>query len=60
MDLTEPEYDIYFKWLCDDVDENELNNLFELHESSKELIFEKNYKFDFSDNFKNYLFNGFI
>ena len=60
LDLTEPEYDIYFKWLCDDVDENELNNLFELHESSKELIFEKNYKFDFSDNFKNYLFNGFI
>jgi hypothetical protein len=60
LDLTETKYDAYFKWLCDDVDENELNTLFESHESSKNIILSKSYKFDFSDNFKNYLFNGFL
>lgn len=58
LDLTESNYDSYFKWLCDDVDDNELNTLFESYEYSKNVILSKSYTFDFSDNFKNYLFNG--
>ena len=60
LNLTDSKYDIYFSWLCHDVNNNELNILFQLNEYSKNTILNKSYKFNFSDNLKNYLFNGLL
>jgi hypothetical protein len=60
LNLTESKYDIYFKWLCDGINNNELNILFDSYEYSKNIILNKSYKFNFKDNIKNYLFNGIL